>query len=101
SSIEHCVRRLVSYREIPKIFLGGGGYNHPNVARLWASITAICAGRERLDVNIPDHDYWLQYGPTYELNIVPSMLPNRNTAESLQKNLDIIYRNIDQIKSDS
>ena len=93
--IAKCVRLLISHH-IPMLLVGGGGYHNANTARLWTLITAICIGKE-LDVNIPDHENFLHFGPTYELTVIPSMLPNHNTEENIQKKLDVICQNIDKI----
>ncbi|KAI8910460.1 histone deacetylase 8 [Gorgonomyces haynaldii] len=53
---------------VPVLLLGGGGYNHPNAARLWAAITHLCM-KKPLSHDIPEHDYFTHYGPTYELLI--------------------------------
>lgn len=96
-SYEQSIKRILA-TNIPVIFLGGGGYNFPNTARLWTLITALSLGK-CLDASIPEHDFFLDYGPTYELPITASMIPNQNSEKAISKNLEIISRNIDQINA--
>jgi len=40
-SLGWCISRIVNQWPGKKLFLGGGGYNHPNAARAWAFLTSI------------------------------------------------------------
>lgn len=94
-----CVR-LVMSAQLPTLFLGGGGYNLANTARLWTSIVAQLVGTpELIDTDIPDHDpYFLQYAPSYEMRVEPGCHRNKNTPEYTQKILDTVLGNLDMIK---
>lgn len=94
-SYESCINKLLMF-DIPIAFLGGGGYNAVNTAKLWTFITGIILGKT-LDTNIPDHDLFLHYGPSYELTIEPSMRLNQNGPDSIQKKLETILTNIDKM----
>lgn len=59
-----------------------GGYNFPNTARLWTSITALATGTI-LDENIPEHKFWPQYGPDYVLHIEPTLAKDSNKKSYL------------------
>lgn len=83
-------------KERPVLLLGGGGYHFPNTARLWTALTALCVDRS-LDDSIPEHEQWLEYGPSYELPITASSRPNRNSSDSVAASLEAIIRNIEQI----
>ncbi len=50
----------------PLLVLGGGGYDPPNAARVWATVTAALAGRHmKPESPVPNHDELLAYGPSY------------------------------------
>jgi acetoin utilization deacetylase AcuC-like enzyme len=34
----YCLQQVMQLK-VPMLVLGGGGYNHPNAARLWASLS--------------------------------------------------------------
>lgn len=67
-----CVKAVLRLVAVPTIFLGGGGYNLANSARYW---TALICGRE-ISIEIPDHEYILEYGPAHELTVSPKNLPD-------------------------
>lgn len=48
--------------------MSSGGYHLSNTARYWTYLTSIICGRT-LDDDIPDHKYFLKYGPGYELRV--------------------------------
>lgn len=45
-----------------------GGYHLTNTARYWTYLTSIICGLP-VDDDIPDHKYFLKYGPGYELRV--------------------------------
>ncbi|KAG6858255.1 hypothetical protein C0995_001358 [Termitomyces sp. Mi166 len=54
---------------LPTMILGGGGYNTPNAARAWASLTALALGEPlSLDAQIPDHPLFPLYGPSFTVS---------------------------------
>lgn len=71
------------------IFLSTGGYNHPNAARLWTSLTALTIGKT-LDEDIPDHCNWPNYGPTYTLSVEPTLMKDTNKQSYLDECIRII-----------
>nr|XP_027197933.1 histone deacetylase 8-like isoform X1 [Dermatophagoides pteronyssinus] len=91
----HCIEKLLSIN-LPLIILGGGGYNYTNTAKLWTLITAKVLNQQ-LDSNIPDHNFFLYYGPDYDLSITESMLPNENDPKEYEEKLKIIFKNIEKI----
>ncbi len=68
------------------MFLGGGGYNKPNVARCWTYLTAVILGKkDELDSDIPEHEYFEAYGPGFELEILPGLKVDKNGGEYVEK----------------
>ncbi|GLH13211.1 Histone deacetylase [Gryllus bimaculatus] len=76
-----CVKTILSWN-LPTMFLGGGGYNHPNVARCWTYLTSLIVEQE-IKSSIPDHEYFMDYGPDFELDILPGCRKDNNSKESL------------------
>ncbi|XP_026314256.1 histone deacetylase 8-like isoform X2 [Hyposmocoma kahamanoa] len=89
-----CVQSVLDKR-IPTILLGGGGYNHPNAARLWTSLTALTIGKT-LDEDIPDHSNWPSYGPTYTLSVEPTLMKDTNKQSYLDECIRIINGHLDK-----
>lgn len=96
SGIANCVNYILHWN-IPTLLLGGGGYNTPNTARCWTLLTAVAVG-VRLNSEIPDHEFFLDYGPDYQLEISPSNRQNLNTKQYLSKIVPTIFNNLDQLK---
>lgn len=94
-----CVKNIID-TNIPTIFLGGGGYNFANTARLWCSITGLLVKRQ-LKNDIPEHDHLMCYGPDYELQISEGLIKNKNTAEYVNKITNTIIDNLNQIRFDT
>ncbi|CAF0915018.1 unnamed protein product [Brachionus calyciflorus] len=92
----NCVRQILSTK-IPTIFLGGGGYNFANSAKLWCKLTSVIVGQE-LNNDIPEHEYFLKYAPDYELNIGSGKNKNENTMEYIDKVVSTINNNLSNIK---
>ncbi|CAE6417409.1 unnamed protein product [Rhizoctonia solani] len=63
-----------------------GGYNSPNAARAWTYLTSIITGQP-LSVNddIPDHGAFLQYAPSFVLDVPAGNRPDENTEEELSE----------------
>ncbi|CDJ43918.1 histone deacetylase, putative, partial [Eimeria tenella] len=82
--------RYFCRREVPAIFLGGGGYTLGNVPRCWAKETACILGLQ-LSPKIPESCvYRGYYGPNYELKIRTTNMENRND----EKYIDSIVQKI-------
>ena len=80
-SFEKCVNWVVSW-DLPTLILGGGGYCESNVARCWTQITASLLD-ETLPNDIPEHDYFVRYGPDFDFQIEPSLKKDLNSKEYL------------------
>ncbi|KAJ2942817.1 hypothetical protein O0L34_g15005 [Tuta absoluta] len=89
-----CIQRVLDKRK-PTILLGGGGYKHPNAARLWTSLTALVTGVE-LDENIPEHENWTSYGPDYMLPVQPTLARDANKKSYLDNCLSTIIGNLEK-----
>ncbi|XP_066992065.2 histone deacetylase 8 isoform X2 [Anabrus simplex] len=90
-----CVKRILSW-EVPTLFLGGGGYNLPNVARCWTYLTAVILGRD-IPSSIPEHENLLQYGADFELDIEPGYRRDNNSKKSLEAIIQTISDHLDHI----
>lgn len=78
----HCVE-FVQNLNIPLLVLGGGGYTIRNVSRAWAYETSVLL-RKDVPNEIPMHNYYEWYAPTYQLHLEKSAsIVNKNTDESL------------------
>jgi acetoin utilization deacetylase AcuC-like enzyme len=89
-----CIK-LILDTKISTIFLGGGGYNLANTARLWTQLTSlICNNNEQLSNDIPEHDYYLNYSPDYELNVNSSrQVRNENSEDYIREILKTLVNN--------
>ncbi|CED85537.1 Histone deacetylase complex, catalytic component RPD3 [Phaffia rhodozyma] len=83
-----CVDRALDWN-IPIVLLGGGGYNHANAARAYASCTAAALGRclsaDTLiqdDAFTHDEDYCL-FEPQFDMEVHLGNMRDENTAEYL------------------
>lgn len=88
-----CLKHVKGF-DVPMMVLGGGGYNLSNTARYWAYLTSIICGQE-IDEDIPDNEYFLDYGPTYELHVERKCLKDENDPLVLEKNCEVILNNLD------
>lgn len=80
--------KMVEYvksQDIPTLIAGGGGYTIRNVARVWCYETAVLVDQQKdISNDIPFHDYFEYYAPTYDLHLMPNpTLPNLNTRAEL------------------
>ncbi|KAF8624997.1 hypothetical protein AX15_005626 [Amanita polypyramis BW_CC] len=84
-SIGWCVQRIVTGWRGKKLFLGGGGYNSPNVARAWAYLTSIALGQPLdLEATIPDHEGFPFYAPSFTLDVAAGTMQDKNSEEHLR-----------------
>ncbi|KAL1138657.1 hypothetical protein AAG570_008719 [Ranatra chinensis] len=88
----HCVKTLMDFKK-PTLILGGGGYNLPNTAKCWTYITSVIIGCE-LHNDIPEHEYFTNYGPSYELAVSPNNRKDNNEPSDIQRIVDCVKGNI-------
>ncbi|BET00655.1 Hypothetical protein NTJ_13473 [Nesidiocoris tenuis] len=93
----HCLSKIVVERK-PTMILGGGGYNIANTARCWAYLTALVIDCE-ISTDIPEHDFFSMYGPSYELTITPSHRKDSNSQDYVEKILNQIEENLSALRS--
>ncbi|CAF4058096.1 unnamed protein product [Rotaria magnacalcarata] len=89
--IMNCVEQIINLNK-PILLLGGGGYNIADTARLWTSITSLCLN-EKLDNDIPEHEYFVYYGPDFTLETWPGNRTNKNTQEYIEGLLNFVEHN--------
>ncbi|XP_072126653.1 histone deacetylase 8 isoform X2 [Mobula birostris] len=90
-----CLRYILNW-ELPTLILGGGGYNHANTARCWTYLTAIILGKT-LSSEIPDHEYFTEYGPDYVLEITQSCRTDQNDPQRIEQLLNTIRGNLKNV----
>ncbi|KAJ1919121.1 hypothetical protein H4219_002170 [Mycoemilia scoparia] len=77
--------------KLPLLLVGGGGYSTPDVARCWIKITsAITQPTTKLENDIPPHEYFDLYKPSFELDIAPSVTPDENTDKYIDEMLLLV-----------
>lgn len=87
-----CIQAIIA-AEKPILLLGGGGYKTTNASKLWTSLTALTLGVD-LDVNIPEHDYWTEYGPNYTLTLDSSLVKTKVDKAYLDECVKVIKDNV-------
>ncbi|XP_039621675.1 histone deacetylase 8 isoform X2 [Polypterus senegalus] len=90
-----CLQYILQWN-LPTLLLGGGGYHLANTARCWSYLTGIVTG-QTLSSEIPDHEFFTEYGPDYVLEITPSCRPDRNEPQQIQQVINIIKRNLKNV----
>ncbi|XP_071819711.1 histone deacetylase 8-like [Apostichopus japonicus] len=95
--IGNCVDFILRWN-LPTLLLGGGGYHTPNTARCWTQLTAVALG-VRLKSEIPDHQFFLEYGPDYQLEITPSNRPDLNMKDCLRTTVQTVFNNLQHIET--
>lgn len=89
-----CLKHIQSFH-LPMIVLGGGGYNLSNTARYWTYLTSILCNAT-IDEDIPDNEFFLDYGPTYELHVERKWLKDENEEAQLEKQAQDILWNLEE-----
>nr|XP_027320754.1 histone deacetylase 8 isoform X1 [Anas platyrhynchos] len=90
-----CLKYVLQW-QLATLVLGGGGYNLANTARCWTYLTGVILGRT-LSSEIPDHEFFTEYGPDYVLEITPSCRPDRNEPQRIQEILNLIKGNLKHV----
>lgn len=102
-SLGWCVWRVMQWvgaagKGLKVIFLGGGGYNSPNAARAWTYLTSIITGKPLgIADDIPDHGTFLQYAPSFTLDVPAGHMRDENTEHELElveHNFEILIQRI-------
>ena len=88
-----CVNFVKSFG-IPLLVTGGGGYTKTSVARAWCYETSILTD-QTIDNQMPVDDYYLYYGPTYELHLQKNEEKKNMNSRSFLENLrNIVFENL-------
>ncbi|XP_054263123.1 histone deacetylase 8-like isoform X2 [Macrosteles quadrilineatus] len=90
----HCLSTVLSWK-LPTLVLGGGGYNKANTARCWTYLTSVICNKKLPD-EIPDNPYFSEFGPGFDLEILPSNAPNMN--KNLDQLIDALLENLADIE---
>ncbi|KAI9141119.1 hypothetical protein BKA69DRAFT_1167001 [Paraphysoderma sedebokerense] len=77
-----CLRTVLDWNT-PTLLLGGGGYDHPNTARLWTYLTSL-ALNVSIPTTIPEHPSFGKYGPDFELMIDAGNRRDENTSDKVK-----------------
>ncbi|WVW84091.1 hypothetical protein I302_106120 [Kwoniella bestiolae CBS 10118] len=65
---------------------GGGGYNHPNTARTWATITSSLLDRPiNGETPIPHHEHFEEYAHSFTMEVPQGHMEDQNTEKYLNK----------------
>ncbi len=94
--------RLVRDFGLPLLFLGGGGSNMSNMARLWAYLTYVVLGLEAsLPNRVPEAmaEYREYFGPKYETIMPRVLMPTQIGSPKAIPNLRRkVMNNLDRLK---
>ncbi|GBP65910.1 Histone deacetylase 8 [Eumeta japonica] len=71
------------------LFMLRSGYNFPNAARLWTTLTAAAVGLT-LSEDLPEHEYYERYAPDYSLKIDKSLCRDENDDAHLEECVRVI-----------
>lgn len=94
-SYVHCVMAIIKLG-LPTLLVGGGGYHSANTARCWASITAAVVG-EKLSEDIPEHEYFPEYGPHFELCVPEGLRKDQNSEKYLDEVTERVLKTIEKM----
>ncbi|KAG9124835.1 hypothetical protein FRC07_010076 [Ceratobasidium sp. 392] len=101
--IQRIMRWVKERNEVKVVFLGGGGYNHPNTARAWTYLTSIITGDPlSIYADIPDHAAFLQYAPSFTLDVPAGNMRDENTDRELgqiESAFEVLIRRIQRAQS--
>ena len=85
-----CIELIVLVaKDKPCLFLGGGGYNRPNTARYWATITSKILAKSNsnhsiIPNDVPETPFFSLYGPSFELTLQKGLRASENTDEDIK-----------------
>ncbi|GHJ85937.1 hypothetical protein NliqN6_2339 [Naganishia liquefaciens] len=78
-----CIQQTMKWG-VKLLVLGGGGYHRANTARGWAIVTSTLLGRV-IPEDVPAHDYWREYSPSFQMHVQPTGAKDENDAEYLAR----------------
>ena len=74
--------------DLPLLILGGGGYNRSNTAICWTSIQAAILDQWPLPDELPEHEYFDEYGPSYHMKVNEAKMRDCNSDYYLESLID-------------
>ncbi|CAL4210692.1 unnamed protein product, partial [Meganyctiphanes norvegica] len=80
----------------PVLFLGGGGYNKINTAKLWTSLTSTITNSP-ISNDIPEHKFFPLHGPSFELEVTPGLRKSDNSQAFLDSTIQNAFNNIEAL----
>ncbi|XP_065581724.1 histone deacetylase 8-like isoform X1 [Artemia franciscana] len=95
TAYKECLQ-IVLELKLPTMILGGGGYNKANTARCWTNLTALVTG-QKLDVDIPEHDFFEEYGPDFQLRIEAGYRPDKNSKDYIDALVLEVLGNLEEV----
>ncbi|ROT66423.1 putative histone deacetylase 8-like isoform X2 [Penaeus vannamei] len=90
-----CIKHIRNLNK-PTLFLGGGGYNKVNAAKLWTVITSAIVDKP-LSADIPEHRFFPLYGPSFELEVSVGLRKSENSQKSLDETINTARENIGRL----
>ncbi|KAG7170980.1 histone deacetylase 8-like [Homarus americanus] len=69
---------------------GQGGYNKVNTAKLWTTITSEILNIP-ISAEIPEHQFFPLYGPSFELEVTAGLRKSENTQKSLDETIQEVH----------
>uniref|UniRef100_A0A8C4Q6W0 Histone deacetylase 8 n=1 Tax=Eptatretus burgeri TaxID=7764 RepID=A0A8C4Q6W0_EPTBU len=78
-----CLQIVLGWQK-PTLLLGGGGYHLANTARCWTYLTALVLDQV-LASEIPEHQFFPEYGPDYVLEVTPGCRSDTNNPAHLDQ----------------
>ncbi|WRT66529.1 uncharacterized protein IL334_003488 [Kwoniella shivajii] len=83
-----CIEKIKNWKK-KTCFTGGGGYNHPNSARAWATVTSTLLGRPiSAETPIPHHDHFDEYAHSFTMEVPEGHMEDQNDPEYIKKACD-------------
>ncbi|CAD5113386.1 DgyrCDS2559 [Dimorphilus gyrociliatus] len=90
------VAKKLNDLDVPIIMLGGGGYDEINAAKCWTAVTAAVCDTE-LPEDIPEHEYFTEYGPSFDMGVEEGKLKNLNDENYINSVLEKISANLSKV----
>jgi histone deacetylase 8 len=94
--VGRCVELVRSFG-LPTLCLGGGGYNPSKTACCWAYLTSVLVNVP-IPIDIPEHNLWLEYAPSFELTDDVTYQEDKNTMEYVQLLVNTIKERLRNLK---
>jgi histone deacetylase 1/2 len=88
----------VKSKSVPTLVLGGGGYTIRNVARVWCSETAVLVDKADICDEIPYHDYYEYFAPSYKLHLKPENMEDLNSKSEIDNMRTDLLQQLQSLK---